>query len=167
MWHLPGPNLCLPGSKLFLLSHQGSQWTFLFGVTIQPSIACLARYLPVSEDLLSVSLSSLLHTHTHPHTPTHTHTPDHKLHESRTPCWEQSGCSIHLSWWEDGWTGEPKKGMVPRGISHGNHLLQLLNVAMPLWWWRGRGRRGQLLMSLQGLRGATKDKERSLLFQSS
>ena len=119
------------GLNLCLLSHQGNPWTFLSWVTIQPSAACLARYLPVSEDLLALSPSSFLHTHIY--------TTDHKRHKSRTLCFSEP--QLHAEskvdapyTFADGRMDEqvnPRRGWYPN-IIHGNHLLQLFKVAMPL-----------------------------------
>ena len=119
------------GLNLCLLSHQGNPWTFLSWVTIQPSTACLARYLPVSEDLLALSPSSFLHTHIY--------TTDHKCHKSRTLCFSEP--QLHAEskvdapyTFADGRMDEqvnPRRGWYPN-IIHGNHLLQLFKVAMPL-----------------------------------
>ena len=142
------------GLNLCLLSHQGNPWTFLSWVTIQPSTACLARYLPVSETCwLCLPLPS--YTHTYTQQTTSATEQDFVFFRTTTPCWEQSGCSIHLCWWEDGWTGEPKKGMVPK-----HHSWQ----PSPATFQSGNAF-GGLLIGLQGLRGATKIYW-SLLFQS-
>ena len=147
MWHLPAPNLSLPGSNLCLLTHQGSLWTFLFGVTIQPSIACLARYLPVSEDLLAVSLSSLLHTehtHTHTHTPQTTHTHTHPRPQAP---WEQDSM-LRAKWmlhtpllmggWMNRWTQEGDGTQRHQLWQPSPATFQCGNAFVGCYWWVSR-----------------------------